>query len=316
MTVRSWICVTFAAFLGLMAVSPPVQAQSDEDKKRAGEFFLRGEAFFEKADYLKAAESFSTAYELAPHPSVLVNIGLSYDKAQKFPEAVHAYREYMETMDKNKVEGWVSARLEELYQRVGQLHVNCPAEDCQVSVDGVDEGWPPVDMLIEPGDHTIEAFVEGRSIGSVDVFVDAGSKSSVTMVQSDLQDGSFRGETSVLDEEDEGSGTGPKLGLPFWIASGVAVASGGAALGFGLKTAALKDEWVASENPPKSLMDEGERFRTFTNVSLGIAVGAAAAAVGFAIYDLTAGDDDDNDTAVVAMPLKDGGFAATVVVRF
>lgn len=324
MTVRSWIYAFFAAWLGLMAVSTPAEAQSNEDKKKAGEFFSRGEALFENGKYLKAAKAFSSAYELAPHPSVLVNIGLSYDKAQKYPEAVHAYREYMETMAADQVEGWVGERLEELYKRIGQLHVNCPAENCQVSVDGVKAGWPPVDVLIDPGDHNVEAFVDGRSIANVEVFVDAGSKASVTMVRSEVPmepAGEGWGPSEDWDRGKDGD-DGAKLGIPFWITSGVAVASGAVALGFGLKTSALKEEWNASDNPPQSLMEEGERFRTLTNVFIGVAAGAAAAAVGFAIYDLTAGADDDddgdkdNDTAVVATPLRDGGFAATLVVRF
>ena len=72
--------------------------------------------------------------------------------------------------------------------------------------------------------------------------------------------------------------TGP--GLLTWGGAGLAAAGTAGALVFGMKTRSLHDDFMMMPTP--ALADDGDKARTFTNVSIGVGIVGAS----MVVYDL------------------------------
>ncbi|MDD5308811.1 MAG: tetratricopeptide repeat protein [Deltaproteobacteria bacterium] len=272
-----------------------------EAKRKAGEFFARGEALFDAGEYDKAAESFAQAYELAPHPSVLANIALSWERAGNLPAAVERWEQYLTSINdaETKERAKISDRLARLRTQVGELTVECPSARCVVHIDGTERGEAPLTVLLAAGAHHVEAFSDGSMLAAVDTQVEGGGRASVALsvpegkpveavpapapVPPTAKGPVEQPVPQPAEKKDEG---GIPLGLGFWISGGVAVAAGGCAIGFGVKTLKDEDEFKASGRLDKKIADEGKRDKIITNVMIGLTAAAAATAGGFAIYEL------------------------------
>ena len=160
-------------------------ARADDDKQdgskaKAGEYFAKGSGLFDSGEFARAAASFLLAYELAPHPMVLANIAMSYDKAGNIAKAIEYYEKYAASLKKKKERKKIKKRLKELSAMVGELLVECPAASCRIEVDTIDRGNAPVHIVVDIGLHRVEAFdgddkIDGLIFGRTQL--DMGRKS-------------------------------------------------------------------------------------------------------------------------------------------
>ncbi|MBW2277295.1 MAG: PEGA domain-containing protein, partial [Deltaproteobacteria bacterium] len=309
----------------ILGVPLTAHAQKDADdeqgKQTAAEQFARGKELFAAGKYSESAVAFTEAYEAAPHQAVLANIALCYDKAGRYPEAVIYYRRYIEDpVDKGK-NAEIRKRLQELKNEIGEFDIECAAPGCSILIDGEELGVAPVNAVVEPGSHKIEAVVDGEVREAVMERADGGTVVRVRLRANEGEDAAL----SVA--PDTGGKTIPEdseisLGVPFWIASGVTVAAGATTVVFGVRTLKARDDYEASEYTDKDLKDQGERDRLITNIMIGVTAAAGVAAVAFAIHDVFFADDEeapaddseseaDPDVAIVPGPGVGLGLAGT-----
>ncbi len=282
-----------------------VRDDGEKSKKTAKEYFERGERLFATGEYAGAAELFVLAYEESPHPIVLANIALSYDRAGRLPQAVTAYREYLANQQDFEMQG----RLDELEKQVGELRITCLERDsCSIKVDGIARGDTPLVLVVYPGPHKVEATAEGRSNVTRKTRVGALERTDVAIdMEAEAQTGSAFG---------KGQKNAPYgLGIGFWTSAGVTGAAGMMVIVFGALTAKKKNEFEDSGSMDMDLREQGAGYKTVTNVMIGVTAAAALTAVAFAVYDLTKKKDkkDKQDRArVVIVPGPSLGVGAVV----
>lgn len=166
-------------------------------KRKADEYFSKGEVMFESGEFAKAAAAFVLAYETYPVPAVLANIGLSYDKAGNIPKAVEALRFYLSQVPEDEVQKWVPGRLSYLEKQVGELSIECPVKDCIVYVDDVEYKDRMKPLIIAPGKHLVEGFAGRRLLERTNVNVKAGAMARIV-----IGTGGSSGESIFSDDEE------------------------------------------------------------------------------------------------------------------
>ena len=297
--------------------------KQDGSKAKAGEYFAKGSGLFESGEFARAAASFLLAYELAPHPMVLANIAMSYDKAGNIAKAIEYYEKYASSLKKKKERKKIKKRLKELSAMVGELLVECPAASCRIEVDTIDRGNAPVHIVVDIGLHRVEAFDGDDKIAAVDARVVSGEVSRVELFQREV----LPKEEVVVEEpveqpveeevpvepppvvEEEGA----TLGVGFWIAGGATVAAGAVTVVFGVRALNAKEDFDASNSTDQDIADQGKQDKLITNIGIGVTSGAAACAVAFLIYGLSSnGNKEEEPVAVVPGP----GLGLAVVRRF
>jgi tetratricopeptide (TPR) repeat protein len=289
-----------------VAAGEPVSPEEENRKKAAREYFSRGEHFFDTGEYAQAAEQFVLAYKESPHPVVLANIGLSYDNAGMLPQAVAAYRECLA----NHKDSEMQRRLEGLEKQVGELHITCAQGDpCAIEVDGIARGETPLVLVVYPGPHQVVATASGQSPVIKKTKVPAGERIDIAI---DMGTESKRPSTR---KGDKNAPYG--LGIPFWTSVGVTGAAGTLAIVFGALTAKTRNDFEDSGSTDADLKEQGEDYKTVTNVMIGVTAAAALTAVGFAIYDLVNKKDkkEKQDRAQVAI-VPGPGLGVGAVVTF
>ena len=302
-------------------------ARADDDKQdgskaKAAEYFAKGSGLFESGDFARAAGSFLLAYDLAPHPMVLANIAMSYDKAGNIVKAIEFYEKYVVNIKKKKERKKIKKRLKELSSMVGELSVECPSASCRIEIDKVNRGEAPVLIVVEIGLHRVEAFDGKNKIAAVDARVVAGEVSRVELFQREIIPEEKEEEEEPVEEpveevpvepppvlEEEGA----TLGAGFWISAGATVAAGAATVVFGVRALNAKEDFDATNGTDVDLKEQGERDQLISNIMIGVTSGAAACAIAFLIYDLSSnGSKKEEPVAVVPGP----GLGLAVVGRF
>jgi tetratricopeptide (TPR) repeat protein len=107
-----WVCICLAMFA--LCAAAPVSAQDTPDDAAGREYFERGRASFEDADYERALVYFRHAYRLSRRGELQYNIGVTADRLQREEEALEAFRHYLE-------ETTEPTREEEVRERIAAL---------------------------------------------------------------------------------------------------------------------------------------------------------------------------------------------------
>ncbi len=285
------VSVTFLCFffIGLASI-PQVAAEEGTEREKAAEYFSRGEVLFSNGEYEKAARAFAHAYKLAPHPSVLANMAVSYELAGDLPQAVITYRDYLrQTKAAGREDRDTEKRLATLFARVGEFVLECPDAPCQVRVDGVERGDTPVTVVVMPGRHRLEALSEGRVFSSEEAAVGAGETANVALLGT--PEPAVEPEPAPVESTDDGI----HLGSPFWVATGITGVAGVMTIVFGARTLSDKEEFEDSGSTDEKLKKQGEQDRLVTNIMLGVTAAAGVTAFVFAVIDLTRDEKEETD---------------------
>lgn len=100
----------------LMACAGPAAAQ---DFAAAGKRFAAAQQAFAKGQFAVAAAEYQASYDISRDPSVLANIGESWDKAGDPRKAVEAYRKYVGEAPRAADRPKVETRIRELETKHG-----------------------------------------------------------------------------------------------------------------------------------------------------------------------------------------------------
>lgn len=141
--------------------APPTQAAVRE----AGKHFQRGITLFNEADYNAALVEFKRAYEIAPNPHVLYNVGQTNYQLQNYAAAIEAFELYLAEAQQATHRGEVESVLETLRSRVGRLEITANVPDAEVSIDDQPIGRTPFakPLLVSVGRRKVVATAEGRA---------------------------------------------------------------------------------------------------------------------------------------------------------
>jgi hypothetical protein len=151
----------------VLGVAPAVHAQavSDEDRAAAKERFARGVERMEAEDWAGAVVELERAYQIAPYPVILFNLGIAYEKLDRPLEAVEAMTKVVDDPGNLKPERIETAKktITEQKKRIGRLALEIEPAGADVRLDGIDIGKSPIDKVtsLRAGTHYLEVLKAG-----------------------------------------------------------------------------------------------------------------------------------------------------------
>ena len=179
---RSWLAplvLLGALSLGRVAAAQPApEGPSLADRGEARRHFQLGVTAYTRGRWAAALDEFQSAYRLAPHPSVRVNMANCYAHLDRPSEAIFHFEQFLaESPTATDAQiSQVEAQINELRTRVGELQLTVTPSDAlglAVTLDGqaISLGRP---AHVAPGHHVIEALGEGYTTVRRELDVAAG----------------------------------------------------------------------------------------------------------------------------------------------
>jgi tetratricopeptide (TPR) repeat protein len=133
-----WIWAA-ALLIGVLC-GTPARAQETADDAAAREYFERGRAAFEQADYEGALVFFRHAYRLSGRPALQYNIGVAADRLQREEEALEAFRFYLDETQSPTREAEVRGRIEALQASIDEKEATARAlEEAAIRYQNIEQ---------------------------------------------------------------------------------------------------------------------------------------------------------------------------------
>jgi PEGA domain len=176
--------------LAATTVSLPHPASAEgktENAARAEALFREASKLYLKKQWVDAEAGFLAAFELNPTYDVAANLGHTQYRLGKFPEAAQhmaaALRGWPLIGDP-KPKALAEERMKELRGLVGALSIDVSVPQALVLVDGKQIGKAPLEgeVFVSPGEHQIEARLQGATTVSQSVTIEKGAARAVRLV--------------------------------------------------------------------------------------------------------------------------------------
>jgi hypothetical protein len=279
--------LTLSAPLLLLGQVSQAQAGtvSPQNKKKAAARFKEGEALFQKHAYAEAARAFEEANSIAPHPSVLLNAINAWALAGQPARAAALCQRLItdpEADEKSKEEA--RSQLADLQGKIGKVNIR-GAQIKNLTLDGkaVEAG----EVIVDPGDHLIEAEVEGKAVQRK-VSVVAGSSQQILLDAPKEK----APEATPAASTPPAATTGeiqvePKKGLsPVMVYVGGAITLGllGATIWSGLDTVKAREDFDKKAVKTEADKEAGLAKQTRTNVMIGATAVVGLLTTGVALF--------------------------------
>jgi len=290
--------ITTLALAALVGVCVPAAASAQDNTAFAQQRFTRGTTLYDARDFPRALEEFRASIELYGSPNTrlylarcLRELGRLDEALPEFERAVreasdraHLDPRYAQTRDA------AQAELAQVEPRVGRLTLTVPdvPEGATIRVNQrvVPVAALGIAMPVMPGAVAIRIEAPGFEPEQRQAEVTAGHEATVGVALRRLPPVEAPAEASVLVRPavDTPRGRGPGRSLA-WIGVGVGVAG---LAGFGAFYALASGRYDdlgarcgagGCGTVAPSEVDEGRTFQTLTNISLGVGIAGAAAAV-------------------------------------
>jgi hypothetical protein len=269
----SAVALTVALAVG--AVPTTVRAQKPaaaESVPQAREHFRRGVQLYEEDDFRAALIEFNRAYELAPNPAVLYNVGQSYYQLREYAGALTTLEKYLrESGDRvtgeRRVE--VERELKELRSRVAHVTLSCNVEGAELALDEVAvDRTAPQPLLVGAGRHKLTATKRGYVTAVRVVDVAGGDEVDVHL------------DLTLIPREVLPAHASPNY-VPAVVAGALGVAGVTVGAIFGMEAvgnkSTLRGECNAARMCPPSARDDVDAFSRNTTIST---IAFSAGAVG------------------------------------
>jgi tetratricopeptide (TPR) repeat protein len=194
MTARLALAFTLlVAAAVLLGVPRAARAAGDRDTAKAAEHFSLAEAAEKRGDWATAIYEYKAAHALKPHPSVLYNIAVNYEKLGDWDNAADYFQKYLDDSGDAPDRAEVEARIAENRRKgdeqrraaprpgagVGRLSVHANVAGATVRIDGQVVGVTPLDIAVPAGAHRIDIEHPGHAPARRDVTVAAGGREEI-----------------------------------------------------------------------------------------------------------------------------------------
>jgi tetratricopeptide (TPR) repeat protein len=144
---RSSIRNLIVAF-SVVAFSAPARAQTSAVKD-AEKHFENGVTLYGEHDFKAALVEFEKAYQIAPNPAVLYNIGQADYELQNYAGALDSFNRYLAEGHPNKSRrAEVQTTLDALKARVASLDIGSNLDGSDVLIDDAEVGKTPLPKLV------------------------------------------------------------------------------------------------------------------------------------------------------------------------
>lgn len=171
-------------------VEEVVAASRQSSTAEEDRHFKAGVDFFGKEKVDAALAEFEAAWALRPAPDTLYNIALSHRKLLHYPEAIAAFKQFLE-MDHDGPEARRNKAAEilaKLLSRVVEIQLADLPDGARVTVDGRSLGAAPLGGIpLPPGHHSILVNAAGYLPGELEISVVQGMDPIVRVPLSEIR---------------------------------------------------------------------------------------------------------------------------------
>jgi hypothetical protein len=260
------VCCSRAALAEPEGAEPDTQAAVSTLPSSARSTFESAERAFALGSYLEALRLFRAAEGLAPHPATRFNIAVCLERLGRWREAIVEYR----AVDASETLGEAarrdaSARATKLEQRLS-LVIFSAARGGVLLVDGEPRCRSSCRASVDPGRRALR--VETPSgVRELTAELAPGERLSISAPAEPAAPARVPKSSKVRSRAPAPTAVG-------WLGAGLAGAGLAGTVYFGLRTNSLGDEFDRTGS--RDAYDDGRRARTFTNVSLSVAIVGAA----------------------------------------
>lgn len=280
---------------------------SEAQRQEARTAYAQGQSLFQEGKYEEARAVFQGTYDLVPNPIVLLSMAECDVRLGHIEEAVNALERYLAERPDAADRPDVEKKIADLKAMPTTLVVKSTPAGAAILLDGKDTGQvTPAELMVERGEHTVEASLKGHDVASSTLTAKLGSHQEVELVLPALP-------PPPPPKPVEPPPPPPPPPKPveeppttaLWvcgIVGGVGLVSGTV-----LGILALGERSDFDAHPTASGADRGERLALFADVSFGV---ATMAVVTGAVMLLTSDSEDDADADKPAAD-KSGARAPT-----
>jgi len=248
-------------------------------KKKARAHFAAGRAHYNKARYVQAIAEFNKAYTLWKNPRILLNIAICYSELNRAVDAVRHLHRALRTASADqraKLQTMIPAGLKAREGQVARLEVVVPDGAAEIFLDDDLAGRSPVRRVVAPGTVRVVVKLGGQVKVAKTLTLKAGETRTFVLNQWPVVAPPPKPRRSWLARH-------ARLSIYYVGAAAlVAVAATAALIATGVRTEQIQDEYYAS--PSLETHDRGVRFRTATNVLIGVTAAAGLAAGVLALF--------------------------------
>lgn len=293
---------TTLALAALLGVCVPAAASAQDNTAFAQQRFTRGTALYDARDYPRALEEFRASIELYGSPNTRLYLARTLRELGRLDEAVPEFeRAVREAGDRARIDpryaqtrDAAQAELLQVEPRVGRLTLTIPDVPAGASIR-VNQRAVPVAALgiampVMPGAVTITIDAPGFEPEERRTEVAAGREATVGVVlrRSAPAEGTAEVVPIPRPAAPPAMAPSPRRGPPrslAWIGAGVGVVGFAGFAAFYALASGRYDDLGARcaaggcATIAQSDVDEGRTFQALTNVSLGLGIAGAAAAV-------------------------------------
>lgn len=162
------------------AAQQPAPPTADA-KAKAKAAFARAVAAEERKDWRTAVDEYLDAYHHAPHPDVLFNVAVVYEKLGDARQSAAYYRRYLDDAPSAPDRAKVERLIETLRKRPSAVTIESAPAGAMIVVDGERQGRAPVELKLAGGQHQLTAEHGGATARRV-ITVEYGEPAAVTLV--------------------------------------------------------------------------------------------------------------------------------------
>ncbi len=175
------IRVLLLAVVVFASTASTALAQTSAEKKRAKQYFEKGNAAFNDGRYTDALGSYEKSYALVPRPRTLNNIAACHERLGHDEDAYLAYRAFIPIAEERDAELRAKAegKLLELAPRIRiPVRVTSSPVGAAITIDGDGEvaGRTPAELSLSLGSHQLTLRAEGFHDHQATIEVAAGDR--------------------------------------------------------------------------------------------------------------------------------------------
>lgn len=320
MTIQTRRLSLWVGFLATMVLMTSIadarkrrRRRSVSPQRQAKRYFKKGKRHYKKERFEKAIAIFRKAYAILPHKNILLNIAICHAEMGEPVKAMVQLRVALKVAGKTAeqlLDPKEYRKLLDMQKRVAILKITAPNLRAVIHLNGESLGTAKMDRVLYPGSYLVEVKLDSKLMVRKTFKLAGGDRKSWSL-QSWAP-----ASTDAPEPARTSDSKGRRRGLHIaYVAAtaGLTLVAGSAIIGTAVKTQQLKDEYVSSGLDPK-YKEEGQRYRTATNVLIGVTAVAAVATVVLAIFtDWSIFSKQETDKKTTVLPFTGPGSAGLVL---
>jgi len=248
-------------------------------KKKARNHFANGRVHYAKERYEQAIGEFKKAYSLWKNPRILLNIAICYSEMNNAVQGVIYLRRAQKIANPEqlaKLEKQIPAGLRARVGEVAELTVSMPDAAAEIYLNDELAGRTPVERVLAPGTVRVVVKLNGQAKLSKTLVLEAGKKETFSLDRWPV----------LAPKKKPGRSWRARhatLSIYYVGAAALVTLVGTAALiGTGVRTEQIQSDFYGS--PSLDTHDRGVRYRTATNVLIGVTIAAGLATGVLALF--------------------------------